>query len=244
MTEALMAILQRDLRPDMTQAELDTAATNVMKVPRMDSAPSIAQRWIEDGVSGVKTKAYVDNFYFIRKGISWPVFSSPGQRVLPPAHAVSSEELGFNLITDNGVALVRRGPENARDEDTSRDEYTEGMPHWGLNNDGRSPMIVMRAQPNERWVESEWCAWAYASATVTESWYIAKQRWPDNELINVTVYIGFTNVIEIVECCPSDVLLWLVREWNRWQVSFLGSFFCEFLEPMNSLESLCVPWIS
>ena len=74
----------------------------------------------------------------------------------------------------------------------------------------------MRVDEGQRWVDSPYCAFCYAAATCLESWHIAILDEPENKLLQVTQRVGFTNVIELVKKTPSDVLLWIVKEWNRW----------------------------
>ena len=202
---SLRTILQTEDRRALT-IDWDSGCAKVMKVPRLESIDSIAGRWLY-ALTGAEQKMFVDCFYFLRKGVAWPVYSLSTDAVLPPARAVATEELGFDIITPHGVVLVRRAPENNRDEDASRQEYEDGMVSYGYNSDGRAPMILMRAHEHERWVASDFCAWAYAAATCSEAWYGGRQKFPDNKNLAITQVTGFTNIIEIVRSCPSDAPL-------------------------------------
>ena len=199
----LKAVLQVEDRRNLL-VDWDSEASNVMTVPRLESADSIATRWTHS-LSGAEQKMYVDAFYFIRKGVTWPPFAPLDAATLPSLHSLDASAIGFDVVTPFGVVLALRAPENDRDEDTTRDEYEEGMRSYGYNTDGRSPMLVMRVEESSRWVDSPYCALIYAAATGSEAWYSGKQKDPTNANLCVTEVTGFTNVIEILRCCPSDV---------------------------------------
>ena len=199
----LKAVLQVEDRRNLL-VDWDIEASNVMTVPRLESVDSIATRWTHS-LSGAEQKMYVDAFYFIRKGVTWPPFAPLDAATLPSLHSLDASAIGFDVVTPFGVVLALRAPENDRDEDTTRDEYEEGMRSYGYNTDGRSPMLVMRVDESRRWVDSPYCALIYAAATGSEAWYSGKQKDPTNANLCVTEVTGFTNVIEILRCCPSDV---------------------------------------
>ena len=106
---SLRTILQTEDRRALT-IDWDSECAKVMKVPRLESIDSIAGRWLY-ALTGAEQKMFVDCFYFLRKGVAWPVYPLSTDAVLPPARAVATEELGFDIITPHGVVLVRRAPE-------------------------------------------------------------------------------------------------------------------------------------
>ena len=118
------------------------------------------------------------------------------------------------MVTDWGVLLLRRAPDNDRDEDVTLCQYEEGMYARGFNLDGRSPMVTMPVPQNLRWCDDPRCRLLYGAATCFESWLRCKKAQPQNPMITVSEKYGFTNVIDLNPLSPRCVLSWVVNEFN------------------------------
>ena len=127
------------------------------------------------------------------------------------------------MQTEWGVLLLRRAPDNDRDEDVTRSEYEEGMYVSGFNLDGRSPMVTMPVPQHLRWCDDPRCRLLYGAATCFESWLNCKRAQPNNPMITVSEKYGFTNVIDLRES-PRCVLHRVVNEFNAHQSGSVFNF--------------------
>ena len=122
-----------------------------------------------------------------------------------------------SMITPWGVLLLRRAPDNDRDEDVTRDGYEQGMYTRGFNLDGRSPMVTFPVPHDKRWCDDDRARLLYGAATCFEAWLRAKAKQPLNPYITITEQTGFNNVIDLHPRCPRVVLTWVVNEFNAHQ---------------------------
>ena len=150
-----------------------------MSCARLQEASSVSTRW-PSNVTGLVLKTKIAYFYFKRRGVGVRPFGRLDEA--PCGEALSTKA----LVAEQGVRLVRRAPENNRDEGLSREEYFLSIAKNGYNSEGRAPAIVMRCDVNDRWAQSDACYWCYSAATCTAAWYLAREMYPNNVQVQET----------------------------------------------------------
>ncbi len=171
--------------------------------------PTISDHFkVEAG--GALLASMVGKYYFRKRNRTQAIWANPKTtRVFGPWAAEQT--------TPYGIALLRRAPDNARNQVVTRASYEGGMYTKGFNLDGRSPMVLLPVPDELKWCDDLRSRLVYAAATCWEAWLAAKMKQPTNPQLTVSERTGFTGCIDLRAKTPRQIFVWCTREWNQYQ---------------------------
>ncbi len=191
-----------------TDEELEAMCHQDMTCGMWEECATIADKF-KVRAGGAVLAAVVSKYYFRTKNHVQAVFAHPGTKAFGP--------WAKEMTTPFGVLLVRRAPENNRDDGVSKSAYQKGILQGGLVLDGRSPMVLWSVPPHQRWCDDPRARLCYGAATCWESWVSAKLKEPTNPQVVITEQTGLTNCIDLRPRTTREIRVWTCLEWNQHQ---------------------------
>ena len=209
-TAAQIVVAQQHIELSDAAIEAIASASGELQCCMWDERPSIGNTF-RTTAGGAVLASHVSKYYFRTRGHRQDIFSDPA------VHGAAFGPLAHEQTTPWGILLLRRAPDNDRNECIARAKYKNGMFKDGFNLDGRSPMVLMPVPEPDKWTSDARARYVYGAATCWEAWVDAKREQPDNPQLTISETTGFTGCIDLRTQTPSQVRRWIVVEWNKHQ---------------------------
>ena len=193
----------------------------VCNYPKYDKlCPTVQKRWSLRGapLRGYQLVRMVKDTYYIRRGVAL--------RLKNRRSITSTPRFG------------KRHPLNNRDEDTTRNEYSDSIIEHGYHGENRAPPYYMQVKDEDIaefmrvWpaevADADQCDcadmdddaflfWFLGAATCGEGGYKAMSTcWTDPNVEGLWSE-GMVNAIEVDDDAPPDVITWIVNDANKFQ---------------------------
>ena len=193
-----------------SENDLENMCHEDMKCGMWDEKLDVSEKF-KTNAGGAIMAALIGKYYFRDTRHTQHIFSDP------LVHGAAFGPWAQEQTTEWGVLLLRRAPDNDRNEKVSRANYKAGILKIGFNLQGRSPMMLWPVPPHLKWTNDPRARFVYAAATCWEAWTDAKIEEPNNPQVTISERTGFPGCIDLRARTTKEIRVWCVNEWNSHQ---------------------------